>query len=111
MNLLRLLPVVFSFLLISAHFQRAEETLLSVTCLFAPCLLCITNPWSVRIIQAALLLATGEWIRTLLSLVQLRQEMALPWARLTIILFLVALLTSLSVLVFRLQPLRKRYRL
>lgn len=111
MNFLRLLPVFFSFFLIAAHFQRADETLLAISCLLAPGLLYFTRPWSVRILQSMLVFASIEWLMTLLHLVQVRQEIGLPWTRLSLILSLVALFTILSALLFQLKPVRKRYGL
>lgn len=111
MNLLRLSPVILSFLLIAAHFQRAGHAFMALACLLAPGLLYVTRPWSVRILQTLLLLAAAEWLRTLLFLVQLREEHGLPWTRLAVILALVAILTGGSALLFQLRAVRRRYGL
>lgn len=111
MNFLRLLPIFLSFLLIAAHFQRDGSSIIALTCLLAPTLLYFTRPWSVRILQTLLILAGMEWIQTLLSLVQWRQELGLPWIRLALILSMVVLFTLLSALIFQRKPLRKRYHL
>ena len=109
MNFVRLLPVFFSFLLIAAHFHRAGSSILALTCLLAPCLLYFTRPWSVRLVQALLFLSAIEWIRTLVYLVQLRQDAGQPWMRLAIIIGSVALFTAASTLVFRHGSIRKKY--
>jgi len=109
MNFVRLLPVFLSFLLIAAHFQRAGFSILAVLCLLAPCLLYFTRPWSIRILQILMILSAIEWIRTLMYLVQLRQEADLPWLRLAVILGSVALFTAASTLVFRCQSIRRKY--
>lgn len=109
MNLVRLLPVLISSVLIAAHFQRSGATIIACICLFITCLLFITRPWSVRIIQMLLILYALEWLRTLVNLVQIRLEYGLPWARLALILGGIALFTGLSTLVFRNPKLQKRF--
>ena len=111
MNFVRLLPVFFSFLLISAHFQRAGLSLIALLCLLAPGLLYFTRPWTPRILQILLLLSAVEWVRTLVYLVQLRQELGMDWTRLAIILGGVALFTAASALVFQHRGIRKKYGL
>ena len=111
MNFIRLLPVFFSFLLISAHFQRAGLSLIALLCLLAPGLLYFTRPWSPRILQILLLLSAVEWVRTLVYLVQLRQNLGMDWTRLAIILGGVSLFTAASALVFQHREIRKKYGL
>lgn len=111
MNLVRLFPVFFSFLLIAAHFQRAGISFLAVVCLLTPGLLYFTSPWSIRILQTLMFLAAIEWVRTLVYLIQLRQDAHLPWMRLAIIIGAVALFTAVSTLVFRHRSLKKKYNL
>jgi len=109
MNLLRLLPVIFSFLLLAAHFFRADQVVLAAISLAFPLLLFLKEAWIVQLIQVALLLGSIEWIRTLVIFVQQRIDFGQPWTRLAIILGSVALFTALSALVFRSQTLRQRF--
>jgi hypothetical protein len=109
MNFIRLISVFLSFLLISAHFQRAGYSIAAIMCLLAPGLLYFTRPWSVRVLQILLGLVSLEWLRTLVYLVQLRQDLGLPWVRLAIILTFVALFTAASALVFRHKEIQKKY--
>ena len=111
MNFIRLLPVFFSFLLISAHFQRAGLSLIALLCLLAPGPLYFTRPWSPRILQILLLLSAVEWVRALVYLVQLRQDLGMDWTRLAIILGGVSLFTAASALVFQHREIRKKYGL
>lgn len=111
MNFVRLIPVFFSFLLISAHFQRAGASIIALICLFSPFLLLITRPWSVRIVQTLLVLSAIEWVKTLVNLAQLRLEYGLPWVRLAIILGAVIFFTLFSTLVFRHRCIQKKYNL
>ncbi len=109
MNFLRLLPVFLSFMLIAAHFYRSGPSIVAVFCILAPVVLCFSRPWSVRVIQFLLVLATIEWVRTLLHLVQLRQEDGLPWVRLAVIIGGVALFTACSALLLQLKSIQRRY--
>ena len=109
MNFLKLLPVIFSFLLLAAHFYRAGEVVLAAISLALPFLLFLKEVWVMRLIQAALLLGSLEWVRTLFGFAQQRIEFGQPWTRLAIILGSVALFTALSALVFKSQSLRQRY--
>jgi hypothetical protein len=109
MIFLRLLPVFLSFLLAAAHFYRADGLTIAFLCLSAPALLLFKRKLCIRIVQALLMLCAAEWIRTLFVLVQLRQQMELPWERLALILGAVALFTAVSTLLFRLPSLRNRY--
>ena len=109
MNFLRLLPVFISFLLLSAHFFRAGESVLALAPLILMLLLFIRQSWVSWVIQLALVLGAIEWLRTLVSFAQIRIEYGMPWMRMAVILGVVALITAFSSLVFRNKALRKRY--
>ena len=109
MNILRLLPVLISFLLLAAHFLRAGHTLVVFMLLSLLLLLFVKKHWVPWILQLVLLLGAIEWILTLVSVAQLRVELGMPWMRMAIILGAVATFTLLSGLVFRLRALRMRY--
>ncbi len=111
MIFVRLLPVIFSFLILSAHFSRGELIVLSIICLLIPLLLFIKQVWIVRLIQILLIFGSIEWIRTLFIYVNDRQAVGEPYIRLVIILGIVALLTGLSALIFRNRKLREHYNL
>ena len=111
MNVLRLFPVIFSFLILSAHFSRAGSPLLTIIFLLLPILLFIKKAWVVRLIQIFLVIGSIEWIRILFVYVNERQAIEEPYIRLVIILGIVAFLTGLSTLVFRNQALKERYKL
>jgi len=109
MNFLRLLPVFISFLILAAHFLRAGQTAISYALLLLLLLLLIRQYWVPWVIQLTLLIGAGEWVRTLLSVAQMRIELGMPWTRMAIILGAVALFAVLSSLVFRNKALRERY--
>ena len=109
MNLLRLLPVILSFLLLGAHFYRVGQTLAAGLCLALPLLLLLRKWWVPLLFQGLLVLGALEWLRTLYAFAAMRIAFEQPWTRLAIILGAVALLTGLSGLVFRSRALRARY--
>jgi hypothetical protein len=110
MNFLRLLPVIVSFVLLAAHFYRAELTLLVAACAFLPLLLFLRRPWVPQLFQGVLIIGALEWLRTLYMLAAMRIGLDQPWGRLALILGAVALFTALSGLVFNGHSLRARYR-
>lgn len=109
MNFLRLLPVIISFLLLSAHFLRAGQVVLVFVSLILIILMLARKNWVPWVMKAALLLGAVEWLRTLVVFAQMRIESGEPWTRLAVILGAVALFTAFSSLVFRNNALRKWY--
>ncbi len=109
-TLFQLLPVIISALLAAAHFLRSGTHVLFAISLLTPFVLLIRRPLSVRIVQAALVLATLEWIRTVFVLASVRARAGTSSTRLVIILAAVACFTLASALVFYSKTLRERYR-
>ena len=102
MKTLKLLPVIFSMLLLGAHFYRAGHFLLAGGALLSLGLLCIRRPQTIWLMQGLLAAGSVEWLATAIRLVADRQAQGLPWLRLAVILGAVALCTLLSAI-----PLRK----
>ncbi|MBI5010381.1 MAG: hypothetical protein HZB98_12195 [Bacteroidia bacterium] len=96
MILIRLLPVLISFLLLAAHFSRADQTILVIITLIFPFLLLIKKRFIIRIVQFVLLLAGTEWIRAMLDYIEVRKSIGDEWVRLAIILSVVAIFTAAS---------------
>ena len=109
MNFVRLLPVIFSALIMSAHLSRAYQTELAIVCLILPFLLFIRKQWVARVFQVLLVIGGLVWIKTAWILAQIRQVHGESWTRLVVILGVVALFTGLSALVFQTKDLKKRY--
>lgn len=107
MNILRLLPVLISFLLVAAHFFRSGQMIFVALMLCMPLLLLVRRSWVPGVVQVVLLLAAAEWIRTLINIAQLRMQIGESWVRMAVILGAVALFTAASGLVFRSAGLRK----
>jgi hypothetical protein len=111
MKILKLSPVILSFLILSAHFYRAEIYPLLLICIVFPFLLFLKRSWIARLIQLMLVLGSLEWIRTLYFLVEERKVTGEPWTRLVIILGGVALSTALSALIFQIRSMKEHYKI
>ena len=111
LTFIQLLPVLFSLLLLAAHFFRAGIIPLVVLLLLFPIGLLIRRTVVVRIFQIVLILGSIEWIRTIFLLVLIREQTNQPWVRLAVILGLVALFTFTSSFVFFSKTLKARYGL
>jgi hypothetical protein len=109
MIVLKLLPVIISFLILAAHFLRDEAFFLAFLCLVFPAILFLKSWWAPRLIQIFLLLGTVEWIRTLSLLIAVREQSGQTWQRLAVILGAVALITFLSVFIFQLKAFKNIY--
>lgn len=103
MRALRFVPLGLSAILLAAHFLRSGNMALVALCLAAPLILMTRTRWSVVVVQALLVVATGEWIRTALLIAQDRAAAGAPVARMFLILGTVAALTLFAAL-----PLRTR---
>lgn len=101
--------MVVSFLLLAAHCFRAGQPLFMAMALLWPVLLLFRKPWAARLVQAALLVGAGEWLRTGVLFSLDRLAMGAPFLRLALILATVALFTGASALAFLLPSLRQRY--
>jgi uncharacterized membrane protein YphA (DoxX/SURF4 family) len=86
--------VVLSALLLGAHVLRSGQLWLAVAVACLPLLLVVRHTWATRAVQLALAVGTAEWLRTLLALVDARQSLGLPYARLALILAAVASLSA-----------------
>ena len=109
MTVLRLLPLILSFLLLGAHFYRAGHPVFSGLCLGLLILLFYKKPWVPRLFRALLVLGALEWLRALYGFAAMRIAWDQPWTRLAIILGAVAAFTLLSGLVFKNARLRAYY--
>ena len=111
MIVLRLLPVIFSILVLGAHYLRSGPFILVLLAILLPFLLFVKKTWVARLIQLVLILGSLEWVRTLFDLVAERQALGESWTRLALILGVVALFTGCAALVFRSNSLKERYEL
>lgn len=111
MNFLRLLPVIMSLLLLAAHYYRAGFVPLVAVTGAGVLILLVRRPWAVGIVRTLLIIGGIEWTRTTVELVRMRQSVAMPWLRLSLILGGVTVFTVAAMFVFRFAPLRRRYKI
>ncbi len=74
-------------------------------------LLFVRQPWVARLAQVVLALGALEWLYTLYGLVQVRTALDQPYARMVIILGIVAAVTFCSALLFQSKEMKEIYRL
>lgn len=103
------LPVFISALLISAHFYRSDSMALAIISILVPLLLLCKNRWVPKIITIFLLLAAGEWLRTMIEFIVQYQALGASWTRLAVILTSVSVCTALSAMSFKTFTMKSRY--
>ena len=106
----QLFVVIFSLLLLGAHFLRGGHLLVVVVILGMMVLLAVRRPWTAWTVQTVLALGALEWVRTLVGIAGVRAQAGEPVLRLVIILGAVVTLTILAALTFQSRSLRRVYR-
>jgi len=100
--------VVFSFLVLAAHFLRGGNLVLFGGGLALNGLLAVRRAWARRTLQAALVLCAFEWLRVAFEIAEGRVRAGEPWERMAAILVAV---TGVAVFgVFGLESGRMRER-
>ena len=102
--------IVLSLVVLGAHFLRDGNTPLVAACLVLIGLLPIRHVLVARLVQAALVLGSLEWLWTLYRLLEVRIALGQPYTRMTVILAVVAAITFCSALLFRTRALRQVYQ-
>jgi hypothetical protein len=103
------IPMLFSALMLAAHFLRTGPMILAMLCLIIPLTLFVHRVWALRLVQLFLLLGAAEWLRTLIVLFQDRQAQGEPWLRLVIILAVVVAFTAGSAFILQAKKVRNHY--
>jgi len=110
MKVLIYVPVVLSLVILGAHFMRYGNSIGVIGALALIALLFVRRPWVARLMQVVLILGALEWVRTLYGLVQERAAFDQPFARMTVILGVIAAMTFCSALLFQSATLKRIYR-
>ncbi len=100
-----------SLVVLGAHFLRAGATYFVVAMVVLLLLLAVRKRWAARLVQIALLIGTAEWLRTIVNLTRTRMMIGEPYARMVIILGIVAAVTFLSAAAFQFGSLARAYGL
>ena len=111
MRVLKLIPVILSFLLLAAHFSRADIVPLMIVSTLMPFLLFIKQRYVARILQVSLIIGAAEWVRTIVLIVETREASGQDWTRMAIILGTVSLFTLSSALIFQTRSIKALYKL
>jgi len=96
MRVLRNVLVVLALVVLAAHFSRAGSAPLAGLILLSPLLLFVRAPWAGWTLRIVLLMGSFEWVRTLTRLAGERRAAGQDWARMAVILGVVAVLTFLA---------------
>jgi hypothetical protein len=86
MTILSLVAPVVAFLLLAAHFFRADSQLGLWLSLLAIVLIFVRRAWAARALQVLLVLGSLEWLRSAVRLSHARSELGQPFLRLALIL-------------------------
>ncbi len=92
----RLLPVLFSALLFSAHISRAGYNVAAIILLLLIGTLFIRKTYILRAWQVVMGLASLIWIQAAVGYIQNRMSMGTPWVRLAFIMAAIVLFTAFS---------------
>lgn len=105
------IPIVASLLVLGAHFLRYGNAPGVLVSLVLIALLMVRRPWVARLVQIVFVLGALEWTLTLYELVQARAAHGEPFARMAVILGVVAAVSLGSALLFQTPALKRIYRL
>jgi len=106
---IRVILVSLSFLLLAAHFSRAENTYLMILSLIIPFLLFIKKRSVLIIIQALCYIGSIVWLYTMYGYIQQRIAMDIAWGKLAIIISVIALFTAVTGFLLNSDIIKKRY--
>lgn len=108
-NALRITAIVFSLLVLGAHFLRGGNIALCAVCVGLIGLLRVRRPWARRTLQVVLGLGAVEWIRLTFEIAEVRVRAGEPWERMAVILVAVAAVAALAVAGLESKAMRGRF--
>ncbi|MFQ6678750.1 MAG: hypothetical protein ACE5D0_10610 [Fidelibacterota bacterium] len=108
--ILRLIPLIISWLILAAHFLRYGNILSALLCIMVPLLLIIPKRIILHIVQWFTFAGVLLWIKIGIDLVKLRFAFHDDYYRLAIIMTFVALFTFVSGLTLYHESFRRVYR-
>lgn len=106
---LRIIPLILSSLLLSAHFYRHYNYPMMVISIIVPLLLLIKKRRILIVIQLFSLAGAGVWINTIVTIADERKSIGEPWIRMAVILGAVAAFTLASGLMLNLKKVKENY--
>jgi hypothetical protein len=105
----RLIPVIIAFLILAAHFLRDGHLILTAASILVPGLLLLRKRWVLTLVQGLAYFGAAVWLYTASVLVQQRIMAGVPWVRMLIILFGVAVFTLFSGHLLTSESIKKHY--
>lgn len=108
--ILRVVLIILTYILLSAHFLREGEMVLTVFYLFIPFLLFIKKRWSIIIVQIFTYGGVLVWFFTLYILINERMALGIPWVRMAIILGVVIIFALISGLLLNSPVVKEKYK-
>ncbi len=108
--ILRVVLIILSSVLLSAHFLREGEILLTAAYLFLPLLLLIKRRWVLIVLQIFTYGGVLVWFYTLYVLINERMSLGIPWVRMAIILAVVIIITLISGLLLNSKVVKEKYK-
>lgn len=99
-----------NFITFAAHFSRAGMGLLSILVLILPFILLYKKKISLQIVQAVMVLAGIEWIRTAYQYITQRMDTGEPWLRLSMILSVVIISAFWSAFLLNCDQIKDTYK-
>ena len=106
---LRIILNSFAWLLLAAHYSRADNVALMILSLLIPFLYLIRKRWSLVGLQILTYAGALVWVQTAISYVRQRMETGEDWGRLAIILLAVTGYTVLTGLLLNSEKIKPRY--
>lgn len=105
----RVIITVLTWLLLAAHYSRADNTVFMILSLLVPLLLLVRKFWAHLALVILTLAASLVWVATALRLINQRINAGDDWTRMAIILFAVALFTIFSAVFLNSRKIKERY--
>ena len=111
MRIAHVIAVVFSLLLLGAHFLRAGVPIpvLTIALAILLAMLFVRRPWAARLLQLVLVLGAIEWARVAIVLASHRAELGEPYGRLLLILGVVVAVALVTAMAFRHPSIARTY--
>lgn len=106
---LRIIPVIIAWLLLAAHYSRADNIVFMILSLLIPFLLLLKKRWALISLQVLTYAGALVWVQTTIQYARQRAIDGEPWLRLAIILGTVAFFTLISALLLNSKKVKKTY--
>lgn len=101
---------IISWVLLAAHFSRADNNIIAIFCLMIPFLMFIKKKWILTLLSILTFSGGIVWLHTAYTLTKARIGIDESWVRMAIIIIIVSLFTLLSGYFINSGKIRKSYK-